>query len=100
MKKSLALVGISALLLASPVFAEDGDHSKHFNKVDTNADGFVSKDEFMKRADDRFSKTDADKDGKLSKDERKAAWEHMKAKRDEWKAKRAAGGGTETPAAK
>ncbi len=49
-----------------------------FKKLDADADGFISKDEFMaspraqenkEKAEARFTELDADKDGKLSKDE-------------------------------
>ncbi len=91
-KHTLTLFALAAGLLASPAFAEHDDASAgsgkpHFSKADTNQDGFISKDEWVVRAEEGFNKSDADKDGKLSKDERKASYEKMKARRAEWKAK-------------
>jgi hypothetical protein len=54
------------------------DPAEMFKKLDTNADGSVSKDEFMagpqakenaERAGKMFEFKDADKDGKLTKEE-------------------------------
>lgn len=96
MKNTLALLGLSAVLLAFPGYAKDGgeaqSHGSHMERGDGDRDGRLSKDEYLKRAERRFEKTDADKDGQLSKDERKAAFEEMKAKRAEWKAKHKSGG--------
>jgi len=54
------------------------DPAEMFKKLDTNGDGFVSKDEFMagpqakenaERAGKMFEMKDADKDGKLNPEE-------------------------------
>lgn len=101
MKKTLAILGLSAFLLSHPGYAEESAPAQpakhHFRKVDGNKDGYVSRDEFIKRAERRFDKTDSNRDGKLSRDESRAAFEQMKARRAEWRAKRKARqGGNET----
>ncbi|MEJ2408011.1 MAG: EF-hand domain-containing protein [Novosphingobium sp.] len=51
--------------------------------ADTNNDGAVSKAEFMAAANKHFDMMDADKDGKVTKEERRAAWQSMRA---QWQA--------------
>ena len=77
-----ALTAASALA-AAPV-ATDAPASSHFSlpkDLDTNGDGFVSKDEWRARGDKMFEEMDANHDGKISADEMKA---HSEAKRAEW----------------
>ncbi|MEI6536101.1 MAG: hypothetical protein WCN98_12210 [Verrucomicrobiaceae bacterium] len=40
-----------------------------FNKMDSNGDGKISREEFMKSAEERFSKFDGNKDGILEKND-------------------------------
>ncbi len=64
-----------------------------FKKADVNGDGFISEDEAAKSAPflaQNFTAIDKNKDGKLSKAELKA-WGD--ARRKEFEANRAAGGG-------
>lgn len=56
-------------------------------RLDTDGDGFVTKDEFMKSQEDRFADMDSNKDGKISSDEMKASWDRWKSKRSEMRAK-------------
>jgi hypothetical protein len=80
-----AVLATSALLL--PARAEEGaektkpDPAKAFAKIDTNADGTATKEEFMaspkaqkdpEKAAKRFGKMDTDANGSLSLDEFKA----------------------------
>jgi hypothetical protein len=86
MKKTIAAVFLAALVL--PLAAQEPDKAKDkpakpnpgkaFKKLDTDGDGFLNKDEFMKapmavknpeRAATMFTKKDKDNDGKLSKEE-------------------------------
>lgn len=72
---------VLSLVLALPVFAgkkqaanQAADspcppqpcHGKAFKKIDTDGDGFISKSEFIARAEKVFSRKDKDSDGKLS----------------------------------
>jgi hypothetical protein len=81
-----AVLATSALLL--PARAEEGaekpkpDPAKAFAKIDTNADGTATKEEFMatpkaqkdaEKAAKRFTKMDADANGSVSLDEFKAS---------------------------
>ena len=42
---------------------------RRWDKLDTNHDGFVSKDEYLREASERFDLADTNHDGKLSKEE-------------------------------
>jgi Ca2+-binding EF-hand superfamily protein len=65
-----------------------------FNRLDTDKDGFISKDEYLasrgakadpEKAKARFEEMDTNKDGKLSKDEFSAAMKKMMEQRKEGK---------------
>jgi len=62
----------------SPSFAEgnDGrscshDKGKKFERMDTNADGVITLEEVLAKAEKSFVKMDADGDGKVTKEEAK-----------------------------
>lgn len=55
-----------------------------FDKMDADADGNVSKEEFLKGAEERFSKMDLDGNGTVTREEAQEAHAKMKA---EWKGK-------------
>jgi hypothetical protein len=56
---------------------------KMMERVDTNADGVVSKAEFMAKHEEMFIKMDADANGELTKDEMKNGRKAMKEKMKE-----------------
>ena len=66
-------------------------HKEMLEKVDTNKDGQVDLNEFLAHAEVRFQKMDANADGYLSKEEGREANKHrraeMKEKRAEMKEK-------------
>lgn len=94
---SILMLGCALFTLATlPAHAEDGkaspameqkmdmkDKMKHGPMMDTNKDGFVTKEEMMdmhkKHVDRLFEKADKDKDGKLSKEEWKEGKKAMRA---------------------
>lgn len=87
--KKLFVLSLSALALSAPAaLAEDGHahKSRMIEKLDTDKDGVVSKEEFDKANNERFVKIDADSDGKITQDEAqkaKDAWRaHMKDRRE------------------
>ena len=95
---ALVVVATSALLL--PARAEEGadnpkpDPAKAFAKVDANADGTATKEEFMatpkaqkdpEKAAKRFTKMDTDTNGSLSLDEFKAWAQKPKGGNEEGK---------------
>jgi Ca2+-binding EF-hand superfamily protein len=94
MKKNLALAGVLALVTSTAMADHHGEergeerkrHHK-FEMVDTNSDGFVSRDEMFEahrnRVDDMFERADGDQDGKLSKDEMKAAKKKLRSRMQE-----------------
>ncbi|UDF04239.1 hypothetical protein [Asticcacaulis sp. AND118] len=43
-----------------------------FQRTDANQDNFISREEFLKQANDRFDRLDVNKDGKLSREEVRA----------------------------
>jgi len=47
-------------------------HAKMFEKIDTDKDGKISKQEWQAHHDEKFAELDADKDGAISQDEFKA----------------------------
>lgn len=53
---------------------------KKFEKTDTNADGVISHEEFLAKAENRFKKMDADGDGKITKEEAKNHHASMREK--------------------
>lgn len=64
----------------------DGKGPKHehiMEKLDTDSDGFISKDEFMAVHEKRFGEMDGDGDGKLTAEEMKESWAKFKKKRHE-----------------
>lgn len=92
--KKLTLVAASALTLALavPVVAQAHGHmggGKHFEKLDTNADGTVARSEAEAAAALAFAEIDANRDGSITDAELKANHEARRAeKMAEWAAKR------------
>jgi hypothetical protein len=103
MKKLLMLTAL-AMVASAPVMAErgpngdrdgrgPGDGGKRmgemmFKQHDTNNDGVITKEEFMKTVEARFDKMDADSDGKVTKEEVKKHGDEMKKKFEEMREKR------------
>lgn len=60
------------------------NHKKHWQMMDVDNDGAVSKDEFNKAHIKKFEKMDANSDGKVTKEEKRAFMKEMKScnKRD------------------
>jgi EF-hand domain pair/EF hand len=86
MKKIIAislLTALSGIAVASAQPGEarearrDGRHgaraAQHFQKLDTNGDKVVSRDELLSRITERFDRADADKNGTVTPEERKLA---------------------------
>ena len=95
MKKLLMLTALTMVAGAGTALAQgpgngsmDGKGPRHknpermiemiFKRHDTNEDGKISKDEFMKEAEERFAKMDADSDDQITREEAKAHAEKMK----------------------
>ncbi len=51
-------------------------------EIDTNKDGAISKDEFMKQGEERFKRMDKNNDGKIDKSERDAMHDQMEQRRE------------------
>jgi Ca2+-binding EF-hand superfamily protein len=105
-KKTLAIATSTAIILGASFMACAADAGKSeamFKKADTNADGSISKEEFlanaethnkkgtkeehMAKAEARFTKIDANADGKITPEEFKAHHEAKKAHKAEKTAK-------------
>ena len=76
------------LLIASMMFVVSCAHhggkaskcgGKRWEKMDTNKDGKVSKEEFIKMKTEKFMKMDANNDGAVTLEEKKA-WKKSKKK--------------------
>jgi Ca2+-binding EF-hand superfamily protein len=94
MKKLLTLFSVALLLplLSGIAYAgKDAEHcdsdkkKSYMQKLDTNADGNVSREEFLANAEARFAKLDANGDGAIQKEEFKKKHKDMKEKRMEMK---------------
>lgn len=88
MKKHV-LAAFALMLAATPALAGENHDGKgpgrHFEKVDTNKDGKISREEMVAKSNRMFDKVDADKDGFVSREEGQKFHEARKAK---WKAHR------------
>lgn len=71
-KTPILMTLLGALALSSTATAEPGP-GKHFEKLDTNADGKISAEEFSTHQAARFQTADSDKNGKVTLAELKAA---------------------------
>ncbi len=105
LKASLLAVAFAAAatLSASALASHHGDKPPRgdrdmFERVDSNDDGFISKDEhaagiaeMTAKMNERFTDMDANSDGKVSKDEarehHKAMREERRERREEWRDK-------------
>ncbi|MER0203216.1 MAG: EF-hand domain-containing protein [Nitrosomonas sp.] len=56
---------------------EHGHQCEHMGPVDTNKDGKISKEEFMKHHEAMFDKKDANKDGVIDQSEMHRMMDHM-----------------------
>ena len=87
-----AILGLS--IASNAAIADNHGHGdkkgKMMEKVDTDGDGKVSKEEFMAKHEKMFTKMDADGDGYLSKEEMKKARGKMHEKMKMMKDKKAA----------
>ena len=57
-------------------------HDKMLDRLDTNKDGKVSKDEFLRPKEERFAKFDTNKDGFLDSTEMQAVKDKMEQMRE------------------
>ena len=90
MKTAIAAALLGATLLAGTAHAQDAAQERPrwdpLERLDTNHDGVISKDEILADVDARFAKMDANHDGKITPEERKAFED---ARRAEMEARRA-----------
>ncbi len=84
--KIAALSGLCVVMASSFAMAEkkgnrQGGLEKRFEKIDTNADGSLTVDEFIGAASKRFDKADLNSDGILSEEELLSRIARKRAKR-------------------
>lgn len=105
MRKTSMLALVMVLAGASTALAEDdgakkacegGGRGHHFAELDKNADGKVTRDELLARAEARFNEADANKDGRVTDDEREV--QHAKRKTAHFAKRDANGDGKLSPA--
>ncbi len=86
-----ALMGGVAMSSTAVMADNHGEH-KHqgsaMQKVDTNGDGMISKDEFLSRHEEMFDNMDADGNGSLTPEEMREARGEMREKMKERMEKR------------
>lgn len=84
-----AILAGTAMALPAMAKGPGKDHDKggHYQKFDTNGDGYIDLDEHLAVAKERFEKMDANGDGKLTKEEIKESREKFREKMKEWKEK-------------
>ena len=91
MKKTLTFALVTGLAFGSTAAFAEGMHRGHgdflWNKLDTNQDGKITREEMNADVSTLFASVDANKDGKVTQDE---ASQFFAAKREEIKAKHAA----------
>ncbi len=75
--KIILAICLLALTTSSIAFAEHMGMKEEMAKCDTNKDGMISKDEFMKSKTEVFMKMDTDKNGMLNASEQKMMMDHM-----------------------
>lgn len=90
--KKLLMLAVSAFVFSvSPAMAEDvapvKRGEKFFEKMDLNADGSITKEEFISVYEARYIEMDADANGSVTREEAKA---HADKWREQKKAERAA----------
>jgi Ca2+-binding EF-hand superfamily protein len=93
--KKLMVMTLAAAMLTVPALADDHEGHKGskghkggfmFEKLDTDGDGSVSKEEFLRVHEERFTKMDTNGDGVISKEEIEAAKAEWKGKMKERRA--------------
>lgn len=93
MKKFTLAASALTLALAMPLAAQAGGHKgggPHLEKLDTNADGAITRADAEASVLTAFGEIDANADGLLSQDELKAAHEaHRAEMKAKWEEKRA-----------
>ena len=72
---------IGAAVISQPAHARPGHGPGHWQQMDENGDGVVSRDEAEASAKARFEKADGDGDGSVTQEEIKAAREAKRAER-------------------
>lgn len=79
MRKTIIVASAIVAVLAAPAFAQTPDAEPIFKAWDTNADGALTKGEWLAagRQEDGFIRVDTDKNGKVSLAELKAAVARM-----------------------
>ncbi len=66
---AIAVAGTAEAQVAPPVKTERHEARGHFQRLDVNKDGMVSRDEYMGERQKRFVTLDKNKDGAISKEE-------------------------------
>lgn len=80
--KARILVSVTSLFLVAGTAG-----AWPLDRMDTDDDGAISREEFMNKHEQMFDKLDADGDGQISADERRAAHEKFKERRKKHKEK-------------
>ncbi len=89
----LALALAALFVVIIPAKAKEERGSNRLEKMDTDKDGKVSKDEWTAYYSERFTELDADGNGFITEDEIKASWDS--SGRSKSKERKRRGGDTE-----
>jgi Ca2+-binding EF-hand superfamily protein len=80
-----ATIAATVVALVGSAAAQASDstgprHARMMERVDTDKDGKISREEYLKAAEQRFAGLDANKDGYVTQDEFRAGREAMRAR--------------------
>ena len=97
-EKICALLALTYVFFSPLVFAEDsgpkgsdwkprgrGGPMQHFQAMDGDQDGKISKTEFLKPKEEKFNEADKNKDGFIDKEELQGLMESFGAKHQNWR---------------
>ncbi len=80
--RGLAMAMVGSLMLSGAVLAQDGMGMSMGMGMMGDGDAKITKDEFLKRAEERFKRMDVNKDGVIDATDRKAMRERMRECRE------------------
>lgn len=94
MQQKMVVTSLLVALLSTPLFAQENGktnkehHYKEWaSELDTNGDGKISKEEYLKAAEERFNKMDKGGDGFIDEKDQQSMKEKMKERMEKMREK-------------